>query len=275
MQIVVTDKDGIQWQSTPTPPVGANEIWMHKEDQDTDIFSTSSGIRTCASGGCPAVFPLLEPRRKVVINRDWQYYAIAINYNMQLINIFHLFDDHLAFCNNGAGFYNADNPRKRDYFFNRLNYAENVRFDKVRTCSRNVMTGTVEGDNLRVFTMDGNLPPPMKPGKSLPRTQAEINLDDYLYNPREHPWMFVVANRVTVKPGRQTSVAPFPRGAQYPWTGDNYNYSFLPLVSCEPVLYPLEHLEKRQTLPSPYRVVTTVGAIMNMARDFAKNIRAR
>lgn len=241
------------------------QLYMHKEDQDTDIFSTSSGIRQCAGGGCPAVFVLKEPRQKTQLTKDWQFYMIAINYNMQLSDIYLLLDDHLAFANQ-TGFNSLDNPTRKDYFFNRLTYAELPKFDKDRTCSRNLLSGEVVGDKLKVRTMDGNQPPPLKPGRRHPLTTADIRLDDYLYNPKDHPWMFVVANRVTVKPGGQTSVAPFPRGATYDWTGNNYNYSFLPLVSREEILYPLSHLKRldmSQPLPLPYRVVTTIQALKN------------
>lgn len=245
----------IRINTVPSAP----QLWMHKEDKDTDIFD--GRVRGCAGngGGCPAVFVLNEPKNKVLLTKDWQYYLIAINYGMMIEDIYLLLDDHLAFCNQ-TGFANLDNPGRKDYFFSRLNYDEYPRFDKDRTCSRNLLTGEVVGDNLKVFTMNGNEPPPMKPGKRLPQSISEINLADYLYNPREHRWMFVVANRVTTKPGNMTSVAPFPRGARYDWTGDDYNYSFLPLVSKETIYYPLRHLQKldmTRPFPSPYRVVTT------------------
>jgi|SRR5690349_12246693 len=233
----------------------AFQLWMQKED--IDALGT---VRSCASPGCPAVFTLNEPKTKVRLTKDWQFYLRAMNYNMTLGNVFLLLDDHLAFCNNGAGFNNLDNPGKRDYFFNRTNYPEFPRFDKDRTCSRNLLAGEVVGDKLKVTTFNGNLPPPMKPGKALPQTLSQVNIEDYLYNPRDHRWMFVVANRVTTKPGNRTSVAPFPRGATYSWTGDTNTYSFLPLVSTETILYPLKYLQKldmSKPFPSPYRIVTT------------------
>lgn len=233
------------------------QLYMHKEDQDTDIFDTSSGVRPCAAtGGCPAVFVLKEPALKVNLTKDWQYYLIAINYNMTLDNVSDLLHYHLAFANN-TGFGKDGSPR-RNYILERdLNSDELPKFDKDRTCSRSVLTGTEVGGYLKLTLFNGNLPPPMKLGKPRPQRIQDINIDDYLYNPREHRWMFCVANRVTTKPGGITSVAPFPRGAIYNWTGDNLPYTFVPHVSTQTIYYPLRHLVKVNTLPSPYRIVTT------------------
>lgn len=242
--------------ATPQPQIVRPPLWMHKEDKDTDIFDWS--VRDCAVGGCPAVFTLNEPMLKTKLDKHWQYYLIAMNYNMTLENVSLLLDFMLAFAN-GTGFGDDDDPRI-DYILEKNPNSPLPNFDKDRTCSRNVMTGFVVGDTLKVTTFNGNLPPPMKPGKSLPQTKDQINIEDYLYNPRDHRWMFVVANRVTTKPGNQTSVAPFPRGATYPWTGDNYNYSFIPLVSRETIYYPLKYLTRvpeGSSIPSPYRIVTT------------------
>lgn len=250
--------------SSPIP-----QLYMHKEDKDTGIFSSTSGVRSCASppeGGCPAVFVLKEPRAKTQLTKDWQFYIRAINYAMSLENVFLLLDNHLAFANN-TGFESLSNPGKKDYFFGRTEFVELPRFDKDRTCSRNLLSGVVVGDKLRVTVMDGNQPPPMKEGKPRPQRIEDVRFEDYLYNPRDHRWMFVVANRVTTKPGGQTSVAPFPRGAVYPWTGDGQNYSFLPLVSREEILYPLKYLKKLipgEPIPNPYRIVTTFDAVMNL-----------
>jgi len=251
--------DGVKYQKDSVPVIP--QLWMQKEDRDTDIWNY--GNRPCASTGCPAVFTLKEPNLKMQMDMNWQFYLRAINYNMTLENVFLLLDNQLAFANN-TGFDNLDNPGKKDYFFGRTNYSELPRLDKDRTCSRNIVSGTIVGSYLKVTTLNGNNPPPLKPGKSYPQRIQDVNIDDYLYNPKDHPWLFVVANRVTVKPGNQTSVAPFPRGAIYPWTGDNNNYSFMPLVSREEILYPLKHLSRVSVKPSPYRIVTTFMAIKNI-----------
>jgi hypothetical protein len=231
---------------------------MHKEDKD--VFGK---LRSCATGGCPAVFVLNEPHTKVEITRDWQFYLVAMNYDMTLENVSLLLHYHLAFCNN-TGFGKEGEPR-RDYILNKnLTARELPRFDKDRTCSRNTLTGTVVGDKLRLKLFDGNKPPPMKPGRPLPRNLADVRFEDYLYNPRDNREMFIVANRVTTKPGGQSSVAPFPRGGYYPWTGDDKQYSFLPHISDEVIDYPLQYLQKTTGINSPYRIITTTLAIKNL-----------
>lgn len=237
-------------------------LWMHREDRDTDLWG--GGVRPCAVGGCPAVFTLNEPNLKTKITKHWQFYLRAINYNMTALNVSLLLHFELAFCN-GTGFGDNTDP-KRDYILgNNLSVLDSSGlpayplFDKDRTCSRNILAGREVGDYVELELFNGNFPPPMKPGKSLPATLAEAKLEDYLYNPKDHPWMFIVANRVTNKPFNQTSVAPFPRGAMYPWTGNNNNYSFVPHISREKIFYPKKYLIRLNPnlpLPSPYRIVT-------------------
>jgi hypothetical protein len=246
--------DGIKYEK----PFPLPQLWMHKEDRDTDLWNF--GARPCAVGGCPAVFVLNEPNLKTKLDKHWQYYLIAMNHNMTLENISLLLHFQLAFAN-GTGVGDDSDPR-RDYILERNLNAVDSRgnpaypsLDKDRTCSRNVLSGIEMGDSLMVKTFNGNEPPPMKVGKNLPATRAEINIDNYLYNPKDHPWMFVVANTVTYKSGNQTSVAPFPRGAQYSWTGNNSLYSFLPLISRESIIYDKNYLTKVTTIPSPYRIV--------------------
>lgn len=235
----------------PTPaPV---QMYQHKDDTEISDSSWGGGIRPCAS--CPAVWVLLDDPH-VIINRQWQYYMIAINYNMTLENVFLLLDDHLAFANN-TGFRNLDNPGKKDYFFNRTEYSEFPSLDKVRTCSLNVMTGREVGPYLHVTTFDSRQPPPLKPGKTYPNSVQDINPEDYLYLPQFNREMFVVATIVN----RKGEVVQFPRGALYPWTNDNTPYSFIPLISNHDpkygtVMYPLSRLKKiplGSPVPRPYR----------------------
>lgn len=227
------------------------QYYQHREDKEVYGY-----IRPCAIGGCPAVFVLLEPNLKTEMTKDWQYYLIAINYGMDLGDISAILDYRLAFAN-GTGLTNPNTPR-RDYILEKnLNARENPRLDKDRTCSRSILTGTEVGDYLKLTTMDGNNPPPMKPGKSRPQTIAEIRFEDYLYNPRDNREMFLVANTVSVKAQGNTSVAPFPRGARYSWTNDNMPYTFVPHVSRQIIYYPLKNLRKvnaSEGIPSPYRI---------------------
>lgn len=245
--------------------------YMLKEDKD--VFG---GIRSCAS--CPAVFTLKDDPH-AGLGQQWQYYLRAINMNMDLDDVYLILDTHLAFAN-GTGFRNDSEPRA-DYFHNKdLKYpAPNL--DKVRSCSRNVVTG-VEQYNLRlalknssqgflwssgrsvaqvltsknvlkVQTFDSTKPPPLKQGRTYPQSISEIDPTDYLYMPQYSREMFVVANIVN----KSGEVSQFPRGGLYNWTGDNTPYTFLPLISNHlygDVLYPLDYLTKvGNVIPKVYR----------------------
>lgn len=227
------------------------QLYQHKEDKDVLGF-----VRPCAVGGCPAVFVLNEPLLKVEMTKDWQYYLIAINYNMTLENIAKILDDHLAFANE-TGLFDSVVPRRNYILGKDLNARELPRLDKDRTCSRSFLSGTVIGSKLRLNLFDGNKPPPMKIGKSLPQTIANIRLEDYLYNPKDNPELFLVANLVSFKEKDNTSISPFPRGAIYNWTGDNMPYTFLPHISRGIIDYDLNKLIKldmSKPLPSRYRI---------------------
>jgi hypothetical protein len=219
--------------------------YMHKEDED--IFG---GIRSCAS--CPAVFVLKDDSHNS-ITKQWQYYMLAINPAMTLENVFYLLDNNLAFTNS-TGFRNDGDPRA-DYFHNKDIAFKPPQFDKVRTCSRNCVTGIEQGGMLSVKTFDIRVAPPLKPGKVYPNNLSEIKPDDYLYTPRYNREMFIVANIVN----GAGEVVQFPRGGLYDWTNDNTPYSFLPLCSNPaygPVLVPLDRFRKLPVdspVPSPYR----------------------
>lgn len=255
---ITTFSDGSYQVENFTPSTPFVQFYQHKEDEA--VFGS---VRPCGTtGGCPAVFVLREPTFKVSLDKHWQYYLIAINHRMTLENISAILDWRLAFAN-GTGLTKPDVPR-RDYILGKnLLAMENgapayPKFDKDRTCSRSVLAGTEIGDNLLLRMFNGSDPPPMKTGKTHPQTIAAINIDDYLYNPKDHRWMFFAANVVASKPGGASSVAPFPRGAMYDWTGDNNNYTWLPHVSRHLIQYPLSKLIKLPTnspTPSPYRVV--------------------
>lgn len=219
--------------------------YMHREDREV-----LGGIRSCAP--CPAVFVLKDDNHNL-ITKQWQYYQIAINSSMTLENVALLLDNNLAFTNS-TGLGNEGDPRA-DFFRNENLAHKPPQFDKVRTCSRNCVTGVEQNGMLNVKTFDIRFPPPLKPGKAYPRTIEEINPDDYLYLPRYNREMFLVANIVN---GRG-EVVQFPRGGLYSWTNDNTPYSFLPLCSNPaygPVLVSLSRFRKLPVdspVPSPYR----------------------
>jgi hypothetical protein len=230
------------------PPVVVRPpLWTHLEDKAAQGY-----IRSCAP--CPAVW-VLKDDPHALIGEQHQYYLRAANYLMTLENVYLVMDDHLAFAND-TGFSSLDNPGDRaDFFFRRNLTAKPPAMNKVRTTSRSVLTGTVVGDKLKVTMFDSRQPPPLKPGRSYPTRVEDANIDDYLYNPREHPWMFATANIVN----RSGEVVQFPRGAVYPWTNDNTPRTFVPHIAnfeYGDVFYPLSRLRKlgeSEAVPSPYR----------------------
>lgn len=228
-----------------TTPKSAIPLWQHREDKE--VFGY---IRSCAS--CPAVF-VLKDDPHAQMDEQWQYYLRAINYNMALEDVFLILDTGLAFANM-TGFRHDGKP-KADYFHMKDLQYKPPSMDKVRTCSRSVLTGELVGDYLKVKTFDSQLPPPLKAGRKYPTSIHEVNPDDYLYLPQYNREMFLVANIVN----RSGLVKQFPRGALYPWTGDNIIYTFVPHISNHSygdVLVPLTNLIKLplgSEIPSPYR----------------------
>lgn len=223
-------------------------LWFHLEDVESRAFG--GRLRSCAAEGCPAVFTLLEPPLKVRLTRDWMFYIRAINNTMRLEHVSAIFGNTKAFTNHPRA------ARFADYLLGEdLNQADNF-FDKDRTCSRSVLTGRVEGNYLVLSTFDGNKPPPLKPGRRYPQRVADIHIDDYLYNPRDHRWLFFAANNVKVKAGDTSSISPFDHGGIYDWTGDGRMYTWLPHVTRHTIYYPVSRLRKLRAdepIPSPYR----------------------
>lgn len=235
----------VRTQEPSLPP-----LWMHKEDKDISTSSWGGGIRPCAP--CPAVW-VLKDNPNTVITQQWQYFIRAINYNMSVSDCQFLLEDQRAFAN-GTGFISRDKSGRADYFNNRDLDKELPRLDKVRTCSRSVLTGRVVGDYLNVTTFDSRQPPPLKPGRSYPTDISNVNPDDYLIMPRTHPWMFLIATIVN----KAGECVQFPKGAVYDWTNDGHPRSFMPHISNHDpklggVWYPLSNLTRVSSVPSPYR----------------------
>jgi hypothetical protein len=259
----------------PRPP-----LWMIKEDRE--LFGS---IRPCAP--CPAVIVLSDDPH-ALFTEQWQYYLAAINAAMELEDVYLLLDWRLAFAN-GSGFRKPESP-KADYFHRRDLDQKPPSLDKVRSCVRNVLTGTpafslvrtiqdviaLAGTVIRreptflatrasfaslmttapnvlsVWTFDSAKLPPLKPGRSYPGRIEDVDPDDYLYLPRTNPEKFATANIVN----KSGDVVQFPRGGLYPWTGDNTLRSFMPHLSNHAygkVLYSLSNLAPVTTAPNPYR----------------------
>jgi hypothetical protein len=214
------------------------QLWQHKDDIGID-----GKPRDCSP--CPAVYPMSD--HKVFVTRQWQYFIRAINMGMTLQAVAAKFGAGLAFCNRNR------TDVRRDWLQEKDLDRPDPDFDRVRTCSLSVMTGTAAGDYLTVRMLDGNGPPPLKPGKQYPMSVSQIRPDDYLYHPRTHRWLFFAAN-ITNENGE---TVPFPNGAVYDWFGPR-PVTWMPHVSRFDVRYPLSHLRKLPAgtvLPSPYSTI--------------------
>src|SRR5688572_15461171 len=230
-QVTIARKSTPAVIDLPRPP-----LWFVKE-------SAFQGIRTSV----PAIVNLLA--QPVTMTRDWQYYIRAINRGMTRQHVSAIFEYKKAFAN-GTGTGDSTDPR-RDYILSEnLDADKDIQMDKVRTCVRSTHTGVANDTVLRLLTLDGNQPPPMKPGKRHPQTLDEIRLEDYLYQPRTHRWLFFAANNI----GGDGQVTAFAHGAIYEWFGDR-QVTWLPLVSRFPVSISLQYVRKLgqdDPMPSPY-----------------------
>lgn len=194
----------------------------------------------------PAIVNLLA--RPMDLTRDWMFYIRAINHAMSLQHVIALFDYQKAFCN-GTGL-GDDGDRRKNWLQDDGRIAEDIQFDKVRTCILNTHTGVEVGTVLRLETLDGNQPPPMKAGRKHPLRVEDIRVDDYLYTPQSHRWLFFAANNINTK----DVVTPFAHGGFYPWFGER-PATWLPLVSRFPVSIALEYVRRLAdgaAIPSPY-----------------------
>lgn len=276
----------IQTKQTEIPPTEpttrvtlGTEVYMLKEDRE--VFG---GIRSCAA--CPAVM-VLKNDSHVFLTEQWQYYLVAINYNMPPEDVMGNLWYKTAYTN-GTGFGDSNDPRANWVSRQRLD-AKSPQFDKVRSNVRCVISGVeiynvvqamkdvqsvlqgflwskkgtlqmarqalISQNMLKVKTFDASKLPPLKEGKSYPQSVSQISPDDYLYLPQFNREMFLVAN--IVKPNGD--VVQFDKGGLYNWTQDNTPYTFLPHISHPAygdVLYPLNYLTKLgldAPVPSPYR----------------------
>lgn len=220
------------------------QYWMHKED-----LIILGRIRPCASDpdvispgtkGCPAVWVLDEPNLKVQLNKYWQFYLVAINYNMIPKKVSDVLEYGKALTN-GTGFGDPDDPR-RNYITEEDVGEPLPAFDKDRTMSRSMLSGIEDGNDLIVRTLNGNLPPPLKAGKRQPETLSEINPDDYLYMPETDWDLFFACNIINL----QGKVIQFPNGGLYPWFfGGTHPVVWMPHVSRESTIrYPKSNLLK-------------------------------
>ena len=206
-----------------------------------------------ASSGNPAVI-VLNDAPDTIFDKQKQLFVYAINFGVKIAAVASLFGESKALTNT------RDDERASYLLGTSLN-AQPPRIDKLRTFDRN--THAVRDYNstiYQVWTMNGNQDPPMKPGKVRPSSVDDINsgrvkATDYLYNPQETLFAFMVCNNFNTKPGNQTAISPFPNGILYDWTPSPLEpYTFFPLISKEPVILSKKELWTRvSNYQNPYR----------------------
>lgn len=229
--------------------VSSEPLWRHKDDLELGVQGPERFFNE--GNAVPEVYTLDD--RGMTLTKQWQFFIYAINKGMNIKKISAILGTRRAFSNK-KGFpdpRHPEDPPRANWFLGANLTAGEPGFDKTRTCARAVMTGTVVGDKLRVKMLDGNLPPPLKEGRTYPERIEEVDPDDYLYTPWTHRYMFFAANTVDFK----GETSPFPNGAKYDWTGDGTPYTWLPHVSKFPILYPLSKLElvpAGEPIPNPY-----------------------
>lgn len=222
-------------------PGGYPNLYRHKDDYE--IWGMA---RDCAP--CPAVFPLLpNSDHKVDLTEQWQYYIRAINWGMELTHVSGLFGPKKAFTNRDPGIVVRDYLERKD-----LNSPNLPQQDRVRSCSRSPILADIRDGVAVIRTMDGTKPPPLKPGYSYPTHVNEINPDAYLYHPKTHWGMFLVATNTVIDAEGRILTRPFPNGAVYDWIGDGQPYVFWPYISNREIVYSLGNLVKIDSVQTPY-----------------------
>lgn len=185
-----------------------------------------------AFGGNPAVVPLiLDDRNDTFFTKDWQFYLVAINWEIYITlgdsSILALMGGTKAFMN-GTGIGDGRN----DYITGKTDRIKDPATDKFRSMCLNTHLCKEVGGMYVPLALDGNKPPPMKPGKPRPRTLEEIIPSDYLYHPKTHPWFFLDCNNVKWKPDTRTlDYGPFDKGATRDWMTDGIQHTFFPFVT--------------------------------------------
>lgn len=185
--------------------------------------------------GFPDIIPLAEGVKRVELTQAWQLFIAAINPRMNKARVAGLLGDAVAFTN-GTGF--GDTPRRNYLTGEDLNAQLLPTFDKVRTCGGACHTGVIVGDYLRLLTLDGNLQPP---------SIADAN-------PLSHPHLFFHATIVYMSNnGVELSRVPFEnKRAIAPEWGYGFEVTMMPLVSCVPILVPLENVQRVSAYSLPY-----------------------
>lgn len=198
-------------------------LWRVKHDWErSPQWRASVGNRH----NVPEVYVLQSSGAAIPLPRAWQELTYALNQpGMDGSHWRVLYGYWTAFTNNGAGYDYPGSAPKQDWINMRDTTARELpRFDKPRICGGAIVTGTVEGDRLRLHYLDATKAPPA--------------VEDV------KTWeKFVALNVVDAD-----TLSRFPqRGGLDVW---------IPLIGREPMWLPLEVLQPwtAEGWPDPYKI---------------------
>lgn len=213
----------------PPPPSGDASLFQ---------FLPSANPRESAQklNSAPDVTVLFSGWGRVVLIKEWQLYLRKINPRMTANHVAALLGSNKAFTNN-TGFATFLNPTQRRNYITNATPDERLplpEFDKDRTCGFACHRAVVEGDFIRVTTLDGNHPPPSLSEK----------------NPGTHPHLYFHATLVY----SGGSIRPFPNAAPAPEWGYTRNVVLIPLVATHPIIYPRSLVIPATNYRLPYTI---------------------
>jgi hypothetical protein len=248
----------------PSPYQLPSGYLLYQFGEDLQVLGR---VRDEASDGCPAVY-ILRDSPDTIFNDQWQLYLYAMNKGMTKNAVSQTMGDNKALMN-GTGTGSGSEPRRCIITGEDMNSPEFPRLDKFRVYALNTHAcKQYDSGKFQVLTMNGNINPPMKVGRVRPTSIAEIDngrttIDDYLYTPRTHPYLFMVCNNMRRKTWNDDgtpvqygyTVFPYANGLVYGWSSaPSEMFTFFPFVSREPViLSPMRFWNKVDRWVSPYR----------------------
>lgn len=224
-------------EQTPPVPPSSVPLWRMKYPSNPrDAATSAAQQQDQPSHGFPDIIPLAEGVQRVQLTQAWQLYIAAINPRMDKRRVSGLLGDAVAFTNK-TGF-GGSVPRRNYLIDEDLKANALPEFDKVRTCGGACHTGVIEGDMLRLLTLDGNLPPP---------NIAEVN-------PLSHPYLFFHATIVWMSSdGEELARKPFVnKSAPAPEWGYDFDVTLMPLVACVPIYRRMSDVEAVNEYTLPY-----------------------
>lgn len=217
-------------------------------------FLAQIGEYQTAPSGNPAVI-MIHDQADTIYTKEWQLALYCHNFGMLKNNVCNMMDSAAALMNKtGVNLYAnhilGENLKERDPWL-----------DKFRLFARGTYAvRDYDSDHYQVWAMDGENPPQMKPRKAAPISVADIESglvksEDYLYNPKETLFAFMVPNNFNNKGGGVTTISPFPGGLIYDWTPSPLEpYQFFPVSTRRsPILSPKTLWTKVDTYQNPYR----------------------